>query len=196
MTTADAPPNDRADGLRLVAVMIAVMWVLEIVDLLTGHPLDRLGIEPRDADGLVGVLVAPFLHFGFGHLVANTVPFAVLGGVIALGGALRVLAVTAITALVSGIGVWLIAPELSVTAGASGLVFGFAAYLVARGVVARDLLHLAVGAVVLAVFGTGLLAGLLPQTGISWQGHLFGALGGVLAARVLHARRPQVAPAP
>jgi len=196
MTAVDAPRNERVDGLRLVAVMIAVMWVLEVVDLLTGHPLDRLGIEPRDADGLVGVLVAPFLHFGFGHLVANTVPFAVLGGVIALGGALRVLAVTVVTALVSGIGVWLIAPEFSVTAGASGLVFGYAAYLVARGVVARDLLNLAVGAVVVAVFGAGLLAGLLPQTGISWQGHLFGAVGGVLAARLLHGRRPQVAPAP
>ena len=108
----------------------------------------------------------------------------------------RSVAATVISALVSGLGVWLIAPELSVTAGASGLVFGFAAYLVARGVVARDLLNLAVGAVVIAVFGTGLLAGLLPQTGISWQGHLFGAVGGVLAARLLHAPRSQVAPAP
>ncbi len=195
MTQATPSDTARADGVRLILVMAGLMWVLEVVDALTGHPLDALGIQPRDADGLLGVLAAPFLHFGFSHLLANTVPFVVLGLVIALGGALRVLAVTAITALVSGLGVWLVAPEFSTTAGASGVVFGYAAYLVARGVVARSLLHLAVGVVVLAVWGTGLLAGLLPQAGISWQGHLFGAVGGVLAARLLHARRQPATPA-
>lgn len=180
--------SDRGAGTRLVLGMVALMWVLEVVDSLTGHPLDAFGIRSRDADGLAGVVIAPFLHFGFGHLVANTVPLVVMGLVIALGGALRVLAVTVITALTSGIGIWLIGPGSSITAGASGVVFGYATYLVARGVVARSVLHLAVGAAVVAILGAGLLAGLLPQAGVSWQGHLFGAAGGVLAARLLHAR--------
>jgi membrane associated rhomboid family serine protease len=181
--------GDRIAGVRLVLGMVALMWVLEVVDFLTGHPLDAFGIQPRDADGLIGVATAPFLHFGFGHLLANTVPFVVMGVVIALGGTLRLLAVTVIAALVSGLGVWLVAPATSVTAGASGVVFGYATYLVTRGVLARNPLQLAVGVVVVAVLGTGLLSGILPQAGISWQGHLFGAAGGVLAARLLHRRR-------
>lgn len=184
------PDADRNAGVRAVLGMSAVMWAAEVVDTVTGHRLDAYGIEARDVDGLVGILLAPFLHFGFAHLVANTVPFVVMGLVIALGGAARVLAVTAIAGLVSGAGVWLVGPGSGVTAGASGVVFGYAAYLVARGVVARSPLYLAVGAVVAAVWGAGLLAGLLPQAGISWQGHLFGAVGGVLAARLLHRRRP------
>jgi membrane associated rhomboid family serine protease len=184
-----ATSSDRVDGVRVVLGMIALMWVLEVVDLLVGHRLDTFGIQPRDLDGLVGVVTAPFLHFGFGHLVANTVPFTVLGLVIALGGAVRVLTVTVIAGLVSGAGVWLLAPAPSVTAGASGIVFGYAAYLIARGVVERSLPFLAIGAVVVAVWGTGLLAGVVPQAGVSWLGHLFGAAGGVLAARLLRRDR-------
>jgi membrane associated rhomboid family serine protease len=99
-----------------------------------------------------------------------------------------VLAVTVIVALVGGLGTWLVAPEHTVHIGASGIVFGFASYLVARGVYSRSLAQIALGAVVLAVWGTTLLRGLVPEDGISWQGHLFGAIGGVLAARMLHRR--------
>lgn len=173
-------------GVRLVFLMAAAMWVLEIVDLATGHALDAFGILPRTIAGLAGIVVAPFLHFGFGHLALNTVGFVALGLLIAIGGALRVVAVTAITAAVSGAGVWLLSPSQSVTAGASGVVFGYAAYLIIRGLVSRRVGQLVLGAVVIAVFGGGLLASLLPAAGISWQGHLFGALGGVLAARLLH----------
>ena len=174
--------------MRLVVGIVALMWVLEIVDLLTRHPLDPLGIQSRDLDGLTGVLLAPFLHFGFGHLIANTIPLVVLGVIIAFEGMARVLAVTVIAALSSGAGVWLLGPSSTVTAGASGIVFGYAAYLIARGLISRSMLHLAVGAVVVVVWGAGLLAGVLPQAGISWQGHLFGAAGGVLAARLLQGR--------
>lgn len=179
---------DRGVGVRIVLGMIVVMWSLEVVDLLTGNPLDALGIRPRDVDRLAGVVIAPFLHFGFAHLTANTVPFVVLGTLIALEGARRLLIVTALAALCSGAGVWLIGPSSSVTAGASGLVFGYAAYLVARGVIARSVRHMAIGAVVITVWGAGLITGLLPQAGVSWQGHLFGAAGGVLAARVIQRR--------
>jgi membrane associated rhomboid family serine protease len=99
-----------------------------------------------------------------------------------------VAAVTVIVAVVGGLGTWLIAPENTVHIGASGIVFGFATYLVARGAYSRSIGQIALGIVVLAVWGTTLLQGLVPEDGISWQGHLFGALGGVLAARLLHRR--------
>ncbi|MBI5104134.1 MAG: rhomboid family intramembrane serine protease [Solirubrobacterales bacterium] len=170
--------------------MVAVMWAVEVVDLVAGD-LDGAGIRPRDPEGLVGIATAPFLHAGFAHLIGNTVPFLVLGAVIALGGLVRVAAVTAIVALVGGLGTWFVAPENTVHIGASGVVFGFAAYLMARWVYSRRALHLLTGVLVLAVYGTTLLFGLVPKPGVSWQGHLFGAVGGVVAARVLHGRRDE-----
>ncbi len=174
------------------------MWASEIVDTILDHRLDKYGIEPRDADGLSGIVAAPFLHADFGHLISNTVPFAVLGFVIALGGAARVALVTVITALVSGVGTWLIAPEHTLHIGASGVVFGYATYVLARGFFNRNLGELLTGAVVAAIWGGALLAGLEPQEGISWQGHLFGAVGGVVAARLLvvEPREGSAAPAP
>jgi membrane associated rhomboid family serine protease len=176
--------DPRVNGLLFVAAMVAVMWVVEVVDLVAGN-LDSAGIRARDPEGLTGIALAPFLHGGFGHLIANTVPFVLLGAAIALGGLARIVAVTAIVAVVGGLGTWLTAPAGSVTIGASGLVFGFAAYLIARGAFSRRPLHLAVGLLVLAVYGTTLLFSLVPTPGISWQGHLFGAVGGIVAARVL-----------
>jgi membrane associated rhomboid family serine protease len=112
----------------------------------------------------------------------------VLGAAIALSGLARVLAVTATVAVVGGLGTWLVAPAGTDHIGASGVVFGYATYLIARGVFSRKLVHLAVGLVVLGVYGTTLVLSLVPADGISWQGHLFGAVGGVIAARVLDAR--------
>jgi membrane associated rhomboid family serine protease len=181
----------RLEGFRLVAAMAALMWFAEVVDSIAGHSLDQYGIEPRDPDGLIGIAAAPFLHAGFGHLAANTVPFLVMGLVIALKGAVRVLAVTAIVALVGGLGTWLVAPASTVHIGASGVVFGYATYLLSRGFFNRDLLELAIGLAVGAIWGTALLGGLLPEQGISWQGHLFGAIGGIVAARLLARSRSE-----
>jgi membrane associated rhomboid family serine protease len=188
--SATTPTRDRRlDGFVLVAGLAALMWLLEIVDTITGGDLDGWGIRPHDPDRLVGVLTAPFLHAGFGHLIANTVPFLALGFAIALNGAGRVLAVTGIVMLVGGLGTWLLAPENSTHIGASGVVFGYAAYLLSRGVFNRSVLELAMGAVVAAIWGSALVSGLLPRDGISWQGHLFGALGGIVAAAALRRER-------
>ena len=115
------------------------------------------------------------------------VPFLILGGTIALSGLARTAAVTGIVALVAGLGTWLFAPGNTNHIGASGLVFGFAAYLVARGLFSHRALHIGVGLAVLAVYGTTLVFGFVPTPGVSWQGHLFGAVGGVVAAKLLHA---------
>jgi membrane associated rhomboid family serine protease len=181
-------------GFALVAGMAAVMWVVEVADQIADGRLDAYGIEPRDVDGLDGVVFAPFLHAGFDHLIGNTIPFLLLGFAIALGGVARVAIVTIIVALVGGLGTWLVAPANTVHIGASGIVFGYAAYLVARGVYSRSAMQIGLGVVVLAVWGTTLLRGLVPEDGISWQGHLFGAIGGVLAARLLHRRTERAGP--
>jgi membrane associated rhomboid family serine protease len=190
--TVPAPRSDtRRAGVVAVLLLLGVMWVSEVVDTALGGRLDGLGIEPRSVDGLGGVALSPFLHGGFGHLVANTVPFVVLGVLVALAGLARLLAVTAVVVVVGGLGTWLTAPSGTVTIGASGVVFGFAAYLVARGAFDRRPASLAVGLLVAVVYGTTLLLGLVPRPGVSWQGHLFGAVGGLVAARLLARRRPR-----
>jgi membrane associated rhomboid family serine protease len=195
-TDKDTQRASRDAGIWLVLAMAALMWVLEVVDAIADHRLDQYGIEPRDADGLPGVLYSPFLHAGFDHLISNTIPFVLLGLAIALSGLGRVIAVTAIVVLVGGLGTWLIAPENTIHIGASGVVFGYATYLIARGVFNRSPLELAMGAVVGLIWGSVLLGGLVPREGISWQGHLFGAIGGVVAAWLLARRREEPAGRP
>jgi membrane associated rhomboid family serine protease len=186
MSTERTPQSsDRRQALILIAALAALMWVVEIIDQIAGGDLDQYGIEPRETDGLIGVATAPFLHAGFDHLIGNTVPFLILGATIALSGLFQVAAATLIIIVVGGLGTWLVAPAGTDHIGASGVVFGYATFLIARGVFTRSLLHLAVGLVVIAVFGTTLLSGLVPTDGISWQGHLFGGIGGVIAAALL-----------
>ena len=175
-----------------VLVMLAVMWVEEIVDIPLDGRLDRFGIRPRQLDGLDGVLFAPFLHGGFRHLIANTFPFLILGGIIAGASAIRFVHVTLIVGLIGGLGTWLTGPSHSLHIGASGLVFGYLTYLVSRGFFARKISYVLGGIVVFFIYG-GILWGLLPSPGVSWQGHVFGAAGGVAAAWVLHGQHDEVA---
>ncbi|MEV6288056.1 rhomboid family intramembrane serine protease [Kribbella sp. NPDC051770] len=179
-------------GIKLLVALVGLMWVSEIVDTALNGALDRYGIVARDPEGLVGIVTSPFLHLGFGHLISNTLPLVTLGALIAISGAVRLLSVTAIVAVIGGIGTWLISPPHTITIGASGLVFGYAAYLIARGVFNRRIGQVLIGVVVVLVWGSALLGGLLPQDGISWQGHLFGAIAGVMAAWFLTDERRQV----
>jgi membrane associated rhomboid family serine protease len=178
-------------GLKLLAALVGLMWLSEIVDTATNGALDQYGIISRDPEGLLGVVTAPFLHLGFGHLISNTLPLVTLGALIAISGAVRLFAVTAIVTVIGGFGTWLVSPPNTITIGASGLVFGFAAYLIARGIFNRRLSQVLVGVLVVLVWGSALLGGLLPQDGISWQGHLFGAIAGIIAAWVLADDRPK-----
>ena len=179
----------------VVAVLLGLMWAVEIVDLVPGTPFDSWGIRPRSVRGLVGIPLAPFLHSGFPHLFANTLPFLVLGAAIAIGDLKRFLQVSAIIALTSGLGTWLFASPGTIHIGASGLVFGYLTYLVARGFFAGRILWIVGGAIVLLFYG-GILWGLLPRPGVSWTGHVFGAVGGVLAAWYVHGREPDDADLP
>lgn len=181
--------SDSFRPLLVVVAMAAIMWVVEIVDVLpVGGDLDRFGIRPRRFSGLAGILWAPFLHTGFLHLIANTIPFLILGGIIALGGVDRFLSVTAIVLVVSGLGTWLVAPGGSDHIGASGLVFGYLTYLIGRGWFEHRIGYLLGGLLVFFLYGS-VLWGVVPRPGISWEMHLFGAIGGLIAARVLHGSR-------
>ena len=174
-----------SDAAKILLALVALMWAVEVVDVIADHQLDQYGIEAREPQGLDGIVTAPFLHVGFGHLISNTIPFVIMGLLIAIEGARRLLAVFAIVALVSGLGTWIVAPEGSIHVGASGVVFGFATYLIARGWFNRRTSQIAIGLVILVIWGGVLVGGLQPREGLSWQGHLFGAIGGVVAARVL-----------
>ncbi len=172
----------------LVGGFVALLYVIELVDTLVSGRLDSHGVRPRSDEGLLGIAFAPLLHGGWAHLVANTIPLLVLGFLLALSGVRTWVSVTAIVWLVSGIGVWLVGGPNSVHIGASGLVFGWLVHLVLRGIFARHLGQIALGLVVFVVYGS-VLWGVIPgRPGISWQGHLFGAIGGALAAWLLAPR--------
>jgi membrane associated rhomboid family serine protease len=168
--------------------MVAVMWVVEAINALDSQQLDDAGIRPRQISGLAGVLFAPFLHASFAHLLGNTIPFVILGGTIALTEGRWLAWITVIVGLVAGLGTWLIAAGGSTTVGASGIVFGYATYLISRGFFSRRFLQIAIGVAVGVLFGLTLVYSLVPRSGVSWQDHLFGALGGILAARGLTRR--------
>jgi membrane associated rhomboid family serine protease len=184
------------DGLGALGALVAIMWAVELVNVLDSYRLDRDGIVPRNVSHLDGVLFAPFLHASFSHLLGNTIPFVILGFVIALAGAGRLLLVSLIVALVSGLGVWLTASGGTVTVGASGVVFGYATYLISRGLFDRRIGEVALGVLVGLLFGGALLSDLIPHSGISWQAHLFGGIGGVIAAAALKHPRASAAGTP
>lgn len=185
MSLTDRPPSTTSAWVRAAAVIgifVALLYAIELVDTGMDNSLDQEGVRPRDADGLLGIVFAPLLHGGWGHLAANTVPLLVLGFLILLSGVGHWLEVTAIVWVVGGLGTWLVAPEHTVHIGASVLVFGWLVHLILRGLFTRRGGQIVLGLVVLFLYG-GALWGVLPsQPGISWQGHLFGAIGGALAA--------------
>ena len=174
-----------ASHIKLVLTLLAVMWLLEIIDqVLLGQFLNNFGIRPRTPIGLLGIVLAPFLHGSLAHLAANSVPFAVLALLILARDPDEFWLVTLIVWLVSGLGVWLFAPANTIHIGASGVIFGYLGFLLFRGVFDRKLLSIAVAVFVGAVYGYVLLGVLPLQAGVSWQGHLFGLIGGAIAARV------------
>jgi len=170
-------------AIQLVVVVTVMMWLIEVVDvLILDHGLDRQGIIPRSWGGLDGVLWAPWLHGGFGHLLANTLPFVVLGGFVALGGVRRWILVTAFVTIVGGLATWLLARP-AVHLGASGMIFGYAGFLLIAGFVERSFKGVLIAVVVGALFGGMVMRGIVPAASwISWESHLFGFMAGVFAA--------------
>ncbi|MGW6903759.1 rhomboid family intramembrane serine protease [Streptomyces sp. NPDC054940] len=184
--------GDRArTAAKLMLGWVALLWLLEVADVISGHALDGFGIVPRTPSELVDVVPAAFVHFGFAHVAANSVPLLVLGFLAALGGIRRFAVVCALVIVADGLGVWLISPSGTNTAGASGLIFGLFGFLLVTGFVERRPLGILAGLLVAAIWGGSILAGLAPtQSGVSWQGHLVGLVAGVAAAFLVRRRKP------
>lgn len=182
-------------GVTIVSFVV-LLYVIELWDSLTSHRLDNNGIRPLETDGLWGIVFAPLLHSNWEHLIANTGPALVLGFLMTLAGLSRFIFATAIIWILGGLGTWLIGnvgvqcPYVGVSCetnhiGASGLIFGWLAFLIVFGFFTRKAWEIIVGVIVLFVYG-GILLGVLPGTlGVSWQGHLCGAIAGVFAAYLL-----------
>ena len=174
----------------MLAGIVLLMWLVEVINTLDSNRLDNDGIYSRNFDHLWGIFTAPFIHGSFQHLIDNTIPFVFMGVIIALHGARRLALVTLIVIVIGGLGTWLVSPSGAVTFGASGLVFGYATYLFARGFFDRSALEVLVGLIVGVVWGGALVASVVPHAGVSWQGHVCGAIAGVIAAALLRRDRP------
>ncbi|TRV41644.1 MAG: rhomboid family intramembrane serine protease [Microcystis panniformis Mp_MB_F_20051200_S9] len=170
----------------ILATFVAIFWLLEILDqFIFRGSLNYFGIIPHQVIGLRGILFAPFLHGDFPHLIANTVPFLILGWLVMLQETSDFFIVTGLTMLVGGLGVWLFAAPGSIHIGASILIFGYLGFLLLRGYFQRNIPSILLSILVFLLYG-GTIWGVLPsRPGISWQGHLFGFLGGVLAAKLI-----------
>jgi membrane associated rhomboid family serine protease len=176
-----------------MCALIPALFAIELLDRAGGHRLDQVGgIRPHEVSGLDGILFAPFLHANFVHLYSNSVPLIITGTFVLARGLKRFLVVTAFIAVASGVGVWLLGRPGTVVIGASGIIFGYLGYLLARGIVERSPWGISVGLLVGLLYGTQ-ISGVLPtDQRISWQAHLFGFAGGVLAAILFRPRRAVV----
>lgn len=181
----------RTEGVRrhllrhavILGTIVAVLWLVEMFDwLVMRGALDGLGIQPRTLGGLQAIVVAPWLHAGFGHLLANTIPFVVLGWFVMLRRTTDFFVVALAALLASGLGIWLFGGASTIHLGISGVIFGFFGYLLARGYYERSIVAIVMATLAFLIYG-GMMWGMLPlQQGVSWQGHLFGFVGGVLVA--------------
>jgi membrane associated rhomboid family serine protease len=180
--------------LAILGGLVTLLWGVELLDqfvfrLVLHNTLDIYGIIPRNVMGLRGILFAPFLHGGLVHLIGNTIPFVILGWLIMLRETRDFIVVSLIAALTSGVGTWLIGDPHSIHIGASGVIFGYLGYLLLRGYFEHSVTSIMISLFVGTLYGS-LILGVLPlQEGVSWEGHLFGFVGGVLAARLLAKRQ-------
>jgi membrane associated rhomboid family serine protease len=182
-------PARPLQALGTMLSLTAVLWVIEFYDQVTGEQLDQDGIVPRTARGFEGILWAPLLHGGWAHLIANTLPFLIFGFLVLANGIGRFVLVTALVWLLGGLGVWLVAPPDVPHIGMSGVIFGWLTYLLVRGFLSRSGTQIVLAVVLFLLWG-GVLLGVLPgQPGVSWQGHLFGALAGAFAAWLVAPRQ-------
>lgn len=187
--TTDEAPSRSYVAARGIAIIVGLLYVVEIADNISGHAVDRdLGLKTRNISDIWAIATSPFVHVGWNHLLGNTLPLLILGFMVLLSGWREFARVCVIAMVGAGLGAWLFSPSHSITLGASGVIMGLLTYLLARGFYTRKLGQILIALLTFALFG-GLLWGLLPtDPHVSWQAHAGGAIGGVLAAYAL--RRP------
>lgn len=171
-------------GMGVLVATVALMWAIEAVDsVFLGSRLQSGGIQPRSVDGLDGIVWSPFLHLDFAHLIANTLPFLVLGGLIAIQGLGKWIKATLLIMVIGGLLTWIFASNAN-HIGASGVVLGYFGYLIGAAIFERRFALLIPAAIAVLLYG-GIVVSFLPRAGVSWEGHLFGAIAGLTAARIM-----------
>jgi membrane associated rhomboid family serine protease len=183
MSMSSRQKKSTAEELKTLLTVVGIFWIVEIIDFtIFKGKLDNFGIKPHNLIGLRGIIFAPFLHGGFGHLIANTIPFLTLGWLTMIQETSDFYVVSLVTAIVGGLGVWLFGGAGSVHIGASILIYGYLGFLLLRGYFQKNIPSILLSVIVFILYG-GLIFGVFPsQVGVSWQGHLFGFLGGAIAA--------------
>ena len=170
--------NIVAEKMQPVLILVGVVWAVEVVNLLTGHWLVALGIQPRSISGLIGIPLAPLIHGGLWHTISNTVPLVILGSLTLAGGRKRFWEITLGIAVVSGVLVWLFARDAH-HVGASGVVFGYFGAIVARAFIERSPIAIVIAFATVVIYG-GLIWGVLPlRSYVSFESHLFGLVAGI-----------------
>ena len=174
-----------------LALPLGVMWFVRLLDSFApeGFSAAGYGIVPRSWDGLSGIAAAPFIHSSWAHLIANTIPFAVLGSFILINGAAEFLFVFFVSGLVAGAGTWLFGAPATMHVGASGIVLGFMGFLLFRSAFDRKLTSAIITIAVAVLYASALATSLVPRGDVSWTNHFFGFVGGIIAARIRYPAR-------
>lgn len=203
-TTNEGPGRSQAEAMiaeakRALWVMVgllAVMWLIQIVNSLDDYGISYdFGIDAREPSSLPEIFSAPFLHFSWNHLEANSGPLFVFGFLAAYRGVKKWLAVTVLIVIASGLGVWFISPSNAVTVGASGLVFGYFGYIIVRGLFDRHPIDIVIGLVMALCFAYQFSSLLPSDEHVSWQGHMFGFVGGIVGGWLFRERHRKAVPA-
>jgi membrane associated rhomboid family serine protease len=204
-TSSESPAQSQAEAmiaeakkaLWVMVGLLALLWAIQIVNALGSYGLSReFGIDARDPASLPEIFSAPFLHFGWDHIEANSGPLFVFGFLAAYRGVKKWLGVSALIVVASGLGVWFISPSTAVTVGASGLVFGYFGYIIVRGVFDRHPIDIVIGLVMALCFAYQFSSLLPSDEHVSWQGHMFGFAGGIIGGWLFRDRRPKAVAAP
>lgn len=170
-------------GAVWIVGFVAIIWVVELINMGMDYRLNVWGIVPREVSGLRGIVCSPFLHAGIPHVLLNTIPFIILGTLVIIRGVNNFLGVSLFIILLGGLGVWIFGRHAQ-HVGASGLIFGYFGYLLARGWYGRDLISILIAVLVLVLYG-GMIWGVMPlRDYVSWEGHLCGFIAGGISGRM------------
>ena len=179
----------RQTGLKLAGGFLATIWVVFILELVFPW-LQAFGIHPLDVSSLPFIFTSPLLHANLEHIISNSIPGAIFAFLVGYSGKRVFWEVTTFVVIIGGLGTWLLGGVGTNHIGASGLVYGWLAYLIIRGFFNRSISQIITG-LILGFFYSGLIFGLLPGTeGVSWQAHLFGTIGGLVAGMVITSDDP------
>ena len=179
----------RQTGLKLAGGFLATIWIVFILELVFPW-LQAFGIHPLDVSSLPLIFTSPLLHANLEHIISNSLTGALFAYLIGYSGKRVFWEVTTFVVIIGGLGTWLLGGVGTNHIGASGLVYGWLAYLIVRGFFNRSISQIITG-LILGFFYSGLIFGLLPGTeGVSWQAHLFGAIGGIVASMVITSDDP------